>query len=321
MIAARFNPQDIECLVKTAVELWEEIDPSDLSEHQQDALDRARDAMIAEHADRQPPSPEVVTFISPRPVGQAWVLQRWDRNTNELTLYAYEDSALVALATYVRGVWDNLVGEEGVPDQPPTDDREAVRLYYGERDNQIRPDEGYELYAEDITKRGRTRIVPLDYRFPDEGASEQANRDAIFHPQTDDNDLPCLEIDGVLVFAYLDYEAGAVRVSVHGDSAEDRLVRPDGTVPLRVEVEDTVVLDDSTEGTPKPDLLNKLLDAADDRQEQAIREAAFVAGVLWRCPNCEWDNPGGAACCEGPGACRVPKPKKTVDARSQQPVA
>ncbi|GAB3977369.1 hypothetical protein GCM10029978_066890 [Actinoallomurus acanthiterrae] len=155
----------------------------------------------------------------------------------------------------------------------------------------------------------RTRIVPLDYRFPDEDASEQANRDTTFHPQTDDA-LPSVEVDGVLVFAYLDHEAGAVRVSVHLDSAEDRLVRPDGTVPLRVEVEDTVVLDDSAEGAPKQDLLDKLLDAADDHQKQTIREAAFAAGILWCCPTCQWDNLGEAACCEGPGPCRIPKPKK-----------
>ncbi|MCX5103446.1 hypothetical protein [Streptomyces sp. NBC_00439] len=310
MIAARFNPLDIECLVKTAVELWEEIDPSDLSEHQQDTLDRARDAMLAEHGGQQPSLPEVVTFISPRPASQAWVLRRSDRHEDVVTLHVDEDSALAGLAEYVRGVWDNLVGEEDIPDQPPTDDREAVQLYYGpERDG--RPDEGYNLYAEKITRRGRTRIVPLDYRFPGEDASEQANRDAAFHPQTDDNDLPCVEVDGVLVFAYLDQEAGAMRVSVHLDSAEDRLVRPDGTVPLRVEVEDDVVLDDSAEGTPERDVLTRLLDAADDRQEQAIREAAFAAGVLWRCPTCQWGNPGEAACCEGSGPCRVPKPKKT----------
>lgn len=57
---------------------------------------------------------------------------------------------------------------------------------------------------------------------------------------------------------------------MHLDSAEDRLVRPDGTVPLRVEVGDTVVLDDNAEGTPRRDLLTKLLDVADDRQQQAI---------------------------------------------------
>lgn len=310
MIAALFNPLDIECLVKTAVELWEEIDPSDLSEHQQAMLNRARDAILAEHAGQQPSFPDAVSLISPRSAGRAWVLRRWDRHEDVVTLHGGEDSALADLATYVRGVWDNLVGEEGVPEQPPTDDREAVRLYYGiERDNQ--PDEGYNLYAEEITRRGRTRIVPLGYRFPDEDESERANRDATFHPQTDDNDLPCVEVDGVLVFSYLDPGAGAVRVSVHLDSAEDRLVRPDGTVPLRVEVGDAVVLDDSAEGTPQRDLLTKLLDAADDRQEQAIREAALEAGVLWRCPTCQWDNPGEAACCEGPGPCRVPKPTKT----------
>ena len=308
VIAALFNPLDIECLVKTAVELWEEIDPSDLSEHQQDMLNRARDAMLAEHADRQPSFPEAVSFISPRPVGQAWVLRRRDRHEDVVTLHVDEASGLVDLAKYVRGVWDNIVGEEGVPAQPPTGDREAVRFYYGpERCD--RPEEGYTLYAQDIARHGRTRIVPLDYRFPDEDVSEQANRDATFHPQADDNDLPCIEVDGVLVFAYLDHEAGAVRVSVHLDTAEDRLVRPDGTVPLRVEVEDTTVLDDSAEGAPQRDLLDRLLDAADACQEQVIREAAFAAGVLWRCPNCQWDNPGKVAWCEGPGPCRVPKPK------------
>lgn len=310
MIAARFNPLDIECLVKTAVELWEEVDPSDLSEHQQDTLNLARDAMLAEHADQEPALPEVVSLIRPRSVGQAWVLRRWDRHENEMTLHVDKDSALADLAGYVRGVWDRLVGKEGIPDQPPTDDRAAVRLYYGPERNSG-PDEGYNLYAEEIKRRGRTRIVPLDYRFPGEDASEQANRHATFHPQTDDNDLPCVEVDGVLVFAYLDHEAGAVRVSVHLDSAEDRLVRPDGTVPLRVEIEDAVVRDDSAEGTPKRDVLNKLLDAADDRQKLAIREAAFAAGVLWPCPTCQWDNPAETACCEGPGPCRVAKPKKT----------
>ncbi|WP_053811053.1 MULTISPECIES: hypothetical protein [Streptomyces] len=309
MLAARFNPLDIECLVKTAVELWEDIDHSDLSEHQQDTLNRAREAWLAEHTDQTPSCPDAVTFIHPRPAGQAWVLRRWDRSQDQVTLHANEDSALSVLAQYVREAWDNLLGEEGVPDRPPADDRETVRLYYGPK-RDWRPDEGYNLYAEEITRRDRTLIVPLDYRFPDEDESEQVNRDATFHPQTDDNDLPCVDVHGVLVFSYLDHGAGVVRVSVHLDSAEDRLVRPDGTVPLRVEVGDAVVLDDSAEGAPKRDLLTKLLDAADDRQEQAILEVAFAAGVLWRCPTCQADNPGEAACCEGPGPCRAPKPMR-----------
>ncbi|WP_431983797.1 hypothetical protein [Streptomyces qinglanensis] len=50
MIAELFEPLDIECLVKTAVELWEGAEMTDLSERQQDMLNRARDGMLAEHA-------------------------------------------------------------------------------------------------------------------------------------------------------------------------------------------------------------------------------------------------------------------------------
>ncbi|MFI1169626.1 hypothetical protein ACH4UM_40310 [Streptomyces sp. NPDC020801] len=180
--------------------------------------------MLAEHADQQPSFPEVVTFISPRPAGQAWVLRRSDRHENEMT-HVDEHSALADLAEYIRGVWDNLVGEEGVPDQPPTDDRETVRLHYGPERNS-RPDEGYNLYAEDIAKRGRTRIVPLGFRFPDEGANEQANRDATFHPQTDDNDLPCVEVDGVLVFA-----PSAMRLAPSGSTCTSTPRRTGWSVP------------------------------------------------------------------------------------------
>ncbi|MCX5106953.1 hypothetical protein [Streptomyces sp. NBC_00439] len=84
----------------------------------------------------------------------------------------------------------------------------------------------------------------LGYRFPDANTCSQANRSAVFHPATHEGP-PCAEVDGVLVFAYLDHQGGAFRVSVHLDSAAQRLVRPDGTVPLRVVVEDTVVFDDS----------------------------------------------------------------------------
>ncbi|MGW1411301.1 hypothetical protein [Streptomyces sp. NPDC002403] len=84
----------------------------------------------------------------------------------------------------------------------------------------------------------------LGYRFPDAITCSQANRSAVFRPATHE-DPPCAEVGGVLVFAYLDHQGGAFRVSVHLDSAAQRLVRPDGTVPLRVVVEDTVVFDDS----------------------------------------------------------------------------
>ncbi|WP_143658325.1 hypothetical protein [Embleya scabrispora] len=294
----------------TAVELWEDIDRGDLSEHQREVLDRARVAMLSEHGGRQPSLPEVVTFVGARPAGRAWVLRRRGRHEDVVTLHVDEDCAVAGLAEYVRGVWDDVVGDDGVPDRPPADDRDAVRLYYGP-DRDSRPDEGYDLHEEEITGRGRTRIVPLDHRFPDAAACERANRDAVFHPRNDEDGLPCVEIDGVLVFAYLDHEAGVVRVSVHLDSAQDRLLRADGRVPLRVEVEDDVVLDTGAPGAFERGLVAALLDAADDVREQAIRGAAIAARVLWRCPCCGGDNPAEASRCEGPGACRAPKPRRT----------
>ncbi|GAA3087580.1 hypothetical protein GCM10020000_88020 [Streptomyces olivoverticillatus] len=51
MIAELFEPLDVECLVKTAVELWEGADLDDLSERQRDMLCRAREAVLAECAD------------------------------------------------------------------------------------------------------------------------------------------------------------------------------------------------------------------------------------------------------------------------------
>lgn len=220
--------------------------------------------------------------IPPRPPGQAWVLHRWDRH----------ESAVIELFA---------------------DDATAVDLYYGpDRDN--RPDEGYSLYAESVRGQGRPRIVPLDFAFPDAGACERANRAATFHPGGPDG-LPCLENDDVLVFAYLDHRVGAFRVSVHLDGAPEHLVRPDGTVPLRVVVEDTVVLDDSNvEGAPRPALLDALVNAADAAHRDVILAAARRAGVLWQCPACQWDNPSSAVCCEGPGTCRTPKPEAGVEA-------
>ncbi|MGW2612718.1 hypothetical protein ACWC4A_52020 [Streptomyces mirabilis] len=252
-------------------------------------------------------SAPAVAFIAPRPPGQAWMLRRWTRHEDDVLLFTDEASALAELARHVRGSWANLLGDEGIPDHPPTDDRTAVDLYYGhERNN--RPDEGYSLYAAAISGPGRARVVPLDFRFPLADACERANRAAVFHPGIHGG-LPCVEIDGVLVFAYLDHELGAVQVSIHLDRAPDWLMRPDGTVPLRVEVEDTVVLDDSgEEGAPGLPLLDALLNVADDGQRDVIRGAALAAGILWRCPACRWENPGPATCCEGPGPCRTPRP-------------
>jgi hypothetical protein len=54
-------------------------------------------------------------------------------------------------------------------------------------------------------------------------------------------------------------------------------------VPLRIKVEDTIVLDDSNaEGAPRPPLLDALLSAADAARikREPILAAALAAGVL-----------------------------------------
>ncbi|MFC8664018.1 hypothetical protein [Streptomyces sp. NPDC057199] len=236
--------------------------------------------------------------------GRAWVLNQWDQHGDEVTLWSDEASALASLAQEVRSSWDDVAGTDGVPYRPPADDRTAADLYYGAQEDL----EGYSLHPASISRCMRT---PRSLSLSDDEACAEANSTAVFHPMKDPDDegLPCIEIAGILMFAHLDHELGAVRVAIHLDSASDRLVRQDGTVPLRVQVEDTVVLDDSgEEGAPLAPLLAELLDAADEGQRVAIREAALAAGVLWRCPVCGWDNPGAATCCEGPGPCRKPQP-------------
>ncbi|WP_431921372.1 hypothetical protein [Nonomuraea jabiensis] len=57
MIAQQFSPSEIDCLIKTAVELWEEMDVSDLSERQLEVLDRRRTAMYAEYTGQTPDDP------------------------------------------------------------------------------------------------------------------------------------------------------------------------------------------------------------------------------------------------------------------------
>lgn len=71
-----------------------------------------------------------------------------------------------------------------------------------------------------------------------------------------------------------------------------------------------MVLDDSAAGAPWDPVLTRLLDAAETgAQDEAIREAAHIAGLLWRCPACEYDNPRAAASCTNTEPCRSPKPK------------
>lgn len=79
-------------------------------------------------------------------------------------------------------------------------------------------------------------------------ACAEANSSAVFHPQEHpgDDGLPCIELAGILVFAYLDADLHTVRISVHLDTTHEQLVRTDGTVPIQVEIEDTTVFDNLT---------------------------------------------------------------------------
>ncbi|MGW2563423.1 hypothetical protein ACWCXB_30210 [Streptomyces sp. NPDC001514] len=181
--------------------------------------------------------------------GSVWVLRRQDRHEAEVTLWADEDSALACLARHVRSSWDNVLGDDGIPQCPPLNDREVVDLYYGPEAE--RAGERYSLYADDIGRLVRTLPAPEGFRFPDEEVCAKVNSEvcakvnsaAVFHPMAgpDDEGLPCIEIAGVLVFAYLDADMQAVRVSVHLDTTDELLIQPGQTMPLHVEVEDPTV--------------------------------------------------------------------------------
>ncbi|WP_331733933.1 hypothetical protein OHU34_46145 (plasmid) [Streptomyces sp. NBC_00080] len=85
--------------------------------------------------------------------------------------------------------------------------------------------------------------TPYGFCFPGEEFCAEANSTAVFHPMTgpDDDGLPCIEVGGVLVFAYLDADVQAVRVMVDLDTTMAQLVRGDSTVPLYVEVGNATV--------------------------------------------------------------------------------
>lgn len=71
------------------------------------------------------------------------------------------------------------------------------------------------------------------------------NRAAVFHPETGEDTRPCIEIAGVLVFAYIDQD-GTVRVSVHLDTTDPAVLDNGDLVPMRVTIEDTTVFDSET---------------------------------------------------------------------------
>jgi hypothetical protein len=177
--------------------------------------------------------------FTPQVAGRAWVLRQRDRDGDDVTLWSDEASALAALAREVRASWDDVAGMDDVPCRPPADDQAAVDLYYG----RFAETKHYVLDAADISRVPRTA---LDLNLSDADMCATANSAAIFHAQVgpDDEGLPCVEIAGVLVFVYLDADREAVRVSVDLETADEQLVRADGTVPVRVDLGDSTVFSD-----------------------------------------------------------------------------
>ncbi|MBN0045760.1 hypothetical protein JS756_16930 [Streptomyces actuosus] len=311
VLAERFRPSDIESLVRIAGALAPSLAAAELPPQYRELAQRAYAEIVAEAAGGR--SPAVSAILGPRPGQQVWMLRIWTRHEDTTAPYATERAALAELATHVRGSWANVGGQGDVPDEPPADDAEAVDLYYGP-DGDAVPDQGFELYCEEIGRAQRSRIAPLNFVFPDAVTAEGLNRAAVFYP-ADDQGPSCIEVAGVLVFGYLDAEDGVVRVSVHIDSADpEHVVRPDGTVPLRVVVEDTVILDDSNHYAPHPPVLEQLLDAADPEQRAVISSVAVSAGLMWSCPSCQWHNPRATEQCERPGCGR--KVKAAINPRA-----
>ncbi|MFD8417233.1 hypothetical protein ACFV2Q_36765 [Streptomyces sp. NPDC059650] len=301
VLAERFFPSDIESLVRIAGTLALSPAAAELPAPYRELAHRAHAEIVAEASGAR--SRAVSAVLGPRPGQRVWMLRIWTRHEDTTAPYATEGAALAELATHVRESWANVGGQGDVPDEPPTDDAEAIDLYYGP-DGDAVPEQGFELYGEEIGRAQRSRLAPLNFAFPDAAVADALNRAAVFYA-ADDDGPSCVEVAGVLVFGYLNAEDGVVQVSVHLDSADpDHLVRPDGTVPLRVVVEDTVVFDDSNHYAPHPLVLEQLLDAADPEQRAVISTVAVSAGLMWSCPSCEWPNPRATERCERPGCGR-----------------
>jgi hypothetical protein len=188
-----------------------------------------------------------------------WVLHRWSRHDEQITVHPDKESAIIELASYVNQSWDNL-DDADVRHHPPTDAREMVERYYGST-REDRLEESYSLdEIEIVAHHDHARAsASREYQVPGPLSCTVANTRLTFHPMTTAEGRPYVDIDGVLVFVYLDPNVGAVRVSIDLDEAASRLVRPDETVPVRVAIGDTVVFDDSetaraTEASPCHDI-------------------------------------------------------------------
>lgn len=78
--------------------------------------------------------------------------------------------------------------------------------------------------------------------FPEAHECAAIHAAARFHPMTDpDHELPAIEVAGLVAFVYLDAGDRVVRVAVHLDTSDPRLLTPEGNVALEVVIGDTPV--------------------------------------------------------------------------------
>lgn len=67
---------------------------------------------------------------------------------------------------------------------------------------------------------------------------DELNGAAWFQPPSSDDELPCVKIGGVLVFAY--FQDGELCIGVDYEDADEAVLSEAGTVPTRVDLSDVV---------------------------------------------------------------------------------
>lgn len=93
------------------------------------------------------PGAETAPAVSRALPTEVWVLRHDDSHGEGISVHASYEHGLSALATIIRGRWDNITGHPGVPAtcDSLTDDR-AVDLYFAHRTGI----ESYGLWQEDV---------------------------------------------------------------------------------------------------------------------------------------------------------------------------
>ncbi|MEU0237630.1 hypothetical protein ABZ234_08060 [Nocardiopsis sp. NPDC006198] len=167
---------------------------------------------------------------TPPPV---WVLYREHRHGEEITLAQSEEAAMAELARYVRSSWDNVVGDPGVPFEPPADDAEAIQTYFAHRE-----EEYHAVWEEDV----------LPASAPPAGATTQP---AYLPPDPPGGGDPAIEWAGIVVGVRRESTGLCVWV---GTDAADSVSWPTEAegVPVEIVVNDGTLARLRGDGTVAP---------------------------------------------------------------------